>query len=48
MVVFDELAGQYQFRGVDANRDIGPVFRDLRAGIEQIVGDMEGAKSWHA
>lgn len=48
LAVFDELAEQFQFRVIDANRDIGPVFRDLRSGIQQVVGDMEGAKSWHA
>jgi dTMP kinase len=48
LAVFDELALQYQFRVIDANRDIGPVFRDLRAGIEQVVSGMEGAKSWRA
>lgn len=47
LAVFDELAAQYQFRVVDSNRDIGPVFRDLRAGIDEVVSGMEGARSWH-
>ena len=42
LAVFDELAARYSFRVIDANRDIGPVYRDLKTGVLEIVGQMEG------
>ncbi|GAB4569990.1 MAG: dTMP kinase [Anaerolineae bacterium] len=37
---FDLMAEHFDFRVVDANRDVYPVFVDLRDQIAEIVGDM--------
>lgn len=42
--VFDQLADRYQFKVIDATRDIHPVFTDLTAGILDVVSDMEGVR----
>ena len=41
--VFDELAVEYGFRTVDANRGVRPIFLDLQQGIFEVVRGMEGA-----
>ena len=41
--VFDELAVEYGFRTVDANRGVRPIFLDLQQGILEVVRGMEGA-----
>lgn len=42
--VFEELSSEFGFRAIDANREVVPVFRDLKAGVAEIVAGMEGAK----
>ena len=42
--VFDELSCQYSFNMIDAERDIHPVFKDLREGVHHVVKAMEGAR----
>ncbi len=37
---FDTMAEHFDFRVVDANRDVYPVFADLKDQIADIVGDM--------
>ncbi len=43
--VFDGLASKYKFAVIDANRGVGPVFKDLTTGVLEVVSGMEGAKS---
>jgi len=43
--VFDGLASKYKFNVIDANRGVGPVFKDLTAGVLEVVGSMEGARA---
>lgn len=42
--VFDHLAPQYDFKVVDANRDVDVVFSDMTAGILEVVRGMSGAE----
>jgi dTMP kinase len=44
LAVFDDLAEQYGFRIIDGNRDVGPVYRDLKQGVSELINDMEGAR----
>ncbi len=40
--IFDQLADQQSFTVIDANRDVLPVFRDLKSGVTKIVSSMQG------
>ncbi len=40
--IFDELAATREFTVIDANRDVLPVFRDLKAGVSEVVSSMQG------
>lgn len=42
---FDQLAADYRFCVVDANRDVRPVFSDLRERILNVISGMEGARA---
>ncbi|MEM1167080.1 MAG: thymidylate kinase [Planctomycetota bacterium] len=41
--VFDSLAVRFDFQTIDANRPVESVFADLRAGVLDVVSDMQGA-----
>jgi len=41
LAAMDDLAERFGFSVIDANRSIAEVFRDLREGVEVIVGDMD-------
>lgn len=43
LTVFDELAATYGFEVIDANRDVGEVFADLKVGVERLLAGMKGA-----
>jgi len=41
----DDLAQRFGFRVINASRGIPDVFRDLREGVEEIVGGMDNGKA---
>jgi dTMP kinase len=45
LAAFDEVSREFGFNVIDGNRDIGPVFRDLKAGVSQVVAGMHGARA---
>lgn len=42
--VFDRLAGQFDFRVIDANQDVRTVFGGLCRGVLDVVSKMEGVR----
>lgn len=42
--VFDSLAERYEFRVINAERDIGDVFSDVKLEVMRLVMDMKGAR----
>jgi len=42
---FDQLAADFRFSVVDANRDIRPVFSELRERVLEVISGMAGAKA---
>ncbi|TWT45644.1 Thymidylate kinase [Phycisphaerae bacterium RAS1] len=39
--VFDDLAAEYQFKVIDAGRNVSDVFRDIKDGVMELVAGMK-------
>jgi dTMP kinase len=43
IAAFDDMSKRFDFKVIDGNRDVAPVFSDLSRGVLKVVSSMEGA-----